>query len=443
MSNRTLALRLTPNCLAYGCIAVLSAGPANAQTITPSGDVASLQAQLATERAALDTQQKTLNAQRQRLDALEDSLLARMHGTGAPQNVAVAGPTDQSTSVPLPPSPPPTGRAGDVQTVGEAPSDQRQVQVAILAEQGGVITKKGRLTVESDLEYARSDRNDVVFRGVEIPEAVLIGVFDINQSRQDVLTAAGVARYGVTNRLEVNARIPYVYRSDASVLAPVANPSMPNAGQIDSPVKNGGLGDIDFGVRYQFTDGRAGFPYLIGGLQVVAPSGTDPFTVPRDTLGNALKAATGAGFWGVSPTLTAILPTDPAVLFGTIGYTVNFGRNINHEIGPALINRVKPGNEPSAAIGIAISLNPRTSVSFGYAQTWSLGTRTRLQSIDPQTGALGDPVSTKSRSLQLGRYLFGMSYRANRRTTINWNVEVGATADAANVRTMLRIPVTF
>lgn len=443
MSERTVYHRLLCAGLMSSCVALIPAGLVNAQAVTSSDDVASLRAQLATERAALDAQQRALNAQRQRLDALGDSLLSRMHGTGALQDVAVASPVDQSTSVPLPPSPPPTGRTGDVQTVGEAPTDQRQVQVAILAEQGGVITKKGRLTVESDLEYARSDRNDVVFRGVEIPEAVLIGVFDINQSRQDVLTAAGVARYGVTNRLEVNARVPYVYRSDASVLAPVANPMSPNAGQTDTPVKNGGLGDIDFGVRYQFTDGRAGFPYLIGGLQIVAPSGTDPFTVPRDSLGNALKAATGAGFWGVSPTLTAILPTDPAVLFGTIGYTVNFARNINHEIGPAFIDRVKPGNEPSAAIGIAISLNPRTSVSFGYAQTWSLGTRTRVQSIDPQTGALSAPVSTTSRSLQLGRYLFGMSYRANRRTTINWNVEIGATADAANVRTMLRIPVTF
>ncbi len=438
-----IAQRLLGVSLAVGWVAGATAGSANAQTTTPSGDIASLEVQIASERAALDAQQKTLNAQRARLDALADSLLARMQGTGAPQDVAVANSGDQSSTVPLPPSPPPTSPPNAVPTVGEAPSDQRQVQVAILEEQGGIITRKGRLTVESDLEYAHSENSDVVFRGIEVPESVLIGVFDINQIRQDVLTAAGVARFGVTNRLEINARAPYVYNSDATVLAPVSDPSNPNAGQIDTPVKNGGLGDIEFGVRYQFTDGHAGFPYLIGGVQIVSPTGSNPFTVPRDALGNALKAATGAGFWGVTPTLTAILPTDPAVLFATVGYTINIGADINRPIGPAFIDRVKPGNEPTATAGIAISLNPQTSVSFGYAQTWAMGTRTRLQTMDPQSGLLSDPVDTTSRSLQLGRYLLGMSYRLNRRTTINWNVEIGATPDAPNVRTMLRIPIIF
>lgn len=438
-----MSRRLMSRSLAFGCGAALAAGSAGAQTIVPASDTASLEAQIATERAALDAQQTALNAQRRRLDALADSLLARMHGTGAPQDVVATTAGDQSTSVPLAPSPPPVGGPGAVPIVGQAPSDQRQVQVAILAEQGGIITKKGRLTVESDLEYAHSQNSTVVFRGIEIPQSVLIGVFDINQIRQDVLTAAAVARFGLTNRLEINARIPYIYNSNATVLAPVANPSTPNAGQITSPVKNGGLGDIEFGARYQFTNGRAGFPYIIGGVQVVSPTGSNPFKIPRDALGNALKAATGAGFWGVTPTLTAILPTDPAVLFATIGYTINLGADINHEIGPAFIDRVKPGNEPSAAIGVAISLNPRTSVSFGYAQTWAFGTRTLLQAIDPQTGALGPRTSTTSRSLQLGRYLFGMSYRANPRTTINWNIEIGATPDAPNVRTTLRIPFIF
>src|SRR5262249_50675202 len=158
----------------------------------------------------------------------------------------------------------------------------------------------------------RADRNRVVFRGIQIPVSVLIGVFDINESRQDVLTAAGVVRFGLTNRLEVNARIPYIYRSDKSGLAPVSDPNAPNAGQLDRPVSNGGLGDIDFGVRYQLTDGTNGRPYLIAGLQAIAPTGSNPFLVPRDALGNQLKAATGAGFWGVSPSVTAILPTDPA-----------------------------------------------------------------------------------------------------------------------------------
>lgn len=422
--------------------------PASAQTVAPvrSDDVGDLRRALADERLELDRQQRLLEAQRARIEALE----ARLNSGNASSGQAVA--TVSPGGVPLPASPPPRPPANvaavpssgaGVQTVGAAPVDQRQVQVAVLSEQGGIITKAGRMTLEGDLEYARADRNQVVFRGVQIPEAVLIGVFDINESRQDVLTAAVVARLGLTSRLEINGRLPFVYRSDKSVLAPVANPSSPNAGQLDSPVTSGNLGDIDFGLRYQVTNGRNGAPYFIAGVQAVAPTGSNPFRVPRDTLGNALKAATGAGFWGLTPNLTIIMPSDPAVLFATLGYTRNFGRNINREIGSALIERVRPGDAPSASAGIAISLNPRTSLSFGYAQTWALGTTTRLRMLSTEDQTPGDAIETKSRDLQLGRFLFGVSYRTSPKTTISWNVELGATDDASDVRTSLRVPFTF
>ena len=433
--------------LATAATSLLTSGRVEAQTLTPDPTMADMRRALADERTELDRQQKLLEAQRARIEALEARL--GNPGAGASQSATLS-----PGGVPLPASPPASPPAATlaqtrqplangVQSVGEAPTDQRQVQVASLSEQGGIITKAGQLTLEADLEYARSDRNQVVFRGVQIPEAVLIGVFDINQSRQDVLTAGIVARLGLTGRLEINGRLPFVYRSDKSVLAPVANPSTPNAGQIDSPVTAGTIGDIDFGLRYQLTNGQNGSPYFIVGVQAVAPTGTDPFAVPRDALGNALRAATGAGFWGVTPNLTAILPSDPAVLFATIGYTRNFGRDINTQIGSAFIERVRPGDAPSASAGIAISLNPRTSISFGYAQTWAFGTATRVRTLNTTDMSLGPATDTKSRSLQLGRFLFGVSYRTSPKTTINWNVEVGATSDAADVRTSLRIPFTF
>ncbi|MFK3888871.1 hypothetical protein [Sphingomonas sp. NPDC079357] len=431
--------------LSLGLIAVPAAAqqpvsPATAAVPAAVDDRDELRRTLAVERQELDRQQRALDEQRARIDRLE----ARLSGGGV-TGAQVAQTALPPGGVPLPASPPPAPPSAgtQVQTVGEAPSDQRQVQVAVLSEQGGIITRAGRATVEVNFEYARADRNQVVFRGVQIPEAVLIGVFDINQSRQDVLTVGTVGRLGLTSRLEINGRLPFVYRSDKSVLAPVANPSEPNAGQLDRPVSGANIGDIDFGLRYQFTDGTNGAPYLIAGVQAVAPTGTDPFRVPRDALGNALKGATGAGFWAVTPNLTAILPSDPAVLFATLGYTYNFARDINRQIGATYIERVAPGSQPSASAGIAIALNPRTSISFGYAQTWALGTKTRVRALNQTTQELSDPVTALSRDLQIGRLLFGVSYRTSPTTTLNWNVEVGATDDAADVRTTLRIPFTF
>jgi hypothetical protein len=104
---------------------------------------------------------------------------------------------------------------------------------------------------------------------------------------------------------------------------------------------------------------------------------------------------------------------------------------------------VTPGGAPAVSLGVAISLNPRTSISLGYAQTVALGTSTRLRTIDPQSGAISDPIDVSTRTLQLGRLLFGVSYRTSPATTINWNVELGATDDATDVRTTLRIPLNL
>ena len=129
-------------------------------TVAPSppavDDAAELRRMLAAERRELERQQRSLDEQRARIDRLA----ARLSGTPA---VADLGTALSPGGVPLPASPPPAppvtiadaappSRTTDrVQTVGEAPSDQRQVQVAVLSEQGGIITKAGRATIELNL----------------------------------------------------------------------------------------------------------------------------------------------------------------------------------------------------------------------------------------------------------------------------------------------------
>ena len=86
------------------------------------------------------------------------------------------------------------------------------------------------------------------------------------------------------------------------------------------------------------------------------------------------------------------------------------------------------------------------ALSLGYAHSWSFGTRTEGRAIQrnlitgPTTSA---PFENRLRDLQVGRLLLGVSYRASPSTTINWNVEIGATQDAPDVRTTLRIPFSF
>lgn len=388
--------------------------------------VEALSAELAAARAEIGRQRQQLDAQEMRLRAIEGRFAAAADASGG---VSPGTATAVASA----------GQARSVETVGEAPAAELQMpEVAVLGEQGSIITRSGQLTAELALEYARADRNRAIFRGIEVVESVLIGVFDINESRQDILTTAASLRYGLSDRLEVGVRMPFVRRSDKSVLAPVAGSTGDDpAATRDSSVNGSGLGDLELSGRYQLASARPGLPFLIGNLQVVAPTGSNPFEVRRDAAGLPLDAATGAGFWGASPSLTAILPSDPAVLFGTLGYTRNFARDVSTTIGDVVIDRVDPGDALSASAGLGISLNQRTSFNLGYAHSWVFGTKTWTR----LAGSTGAPVTAKSRDLQLGRLLFGVTYRVSDRVNVNWAVEVGATEDATDLRTVLRIPL--
>ena len=128
------------------------------------------------------------------------------------------------------------------------------------------------------------------------------------------------------------------------------------------------------------------------------------------------------------------------VLFGTLGYTFNLGKSVDTLIPPVRISYVDPGDAISASAGIGISFNQRTTLNLGYAHSWAFGTLTRTSLLEPTPDWQGMRDAT-SRDLQIGRLLFGVTYRVNDRASLNWSVEMGATEDATDLRTTLRIPI--
>lgn len=428
--------------------------PVTALAASPKRPTTDIRAELAAAKAQIAAQQQALDAQEQRLRALE----ARIVGLQSPAQLAAQGqvaPTNGATGANTRPAPAIAAAQGSaastpgdpasaqqapqapLERVGQAaPGSDRPPEVAVLGSGGSVVTRKGQLTAEFGAEYARADRNQAIFRGVEVVPTVLVGVFNISENSQDIMTVSGSARYGLTDKLELGVRVPFVHRANNIVGAPVGGgATTANAAQ------GTGLGDLELSARYQFVGARGGWPYLIGNMQVVIPTGSDPFNVPRSGSGDELKAATGSGFWGVSPSLTAILPSDPAVLFGTIGYTRNFGRSFGVRIGDAILDYVRPGDALSFSGGIGISLNQRTSINLGYAHSWAFGTRTVTRVVDTSRNVINGPFEATSRDLQIGRFLFGMTYRVSDRASVNWSVEVGATRDATGLRSVLRIPL--
>jgi hypothetical protein len=317
--------------------------------------------------------------------------------------------------------------------VGEAPEMMEPAaEVAALPEGARVLTPTGRLVVETSYEYALTSSNRLVFRGVEIVPGILLGLIDANDVVRDTVVAALNVRYGIMDRMEIEARIPVVYRHDRfTVLSQQVSPTIPAATQVFD-LKGQDLGDIEFGLRYQLNRARTGGAIFVGGIRAKMRTGIGPYDVEYDDNGVATSLGTGSGFWAVEPNLTMLYPSDPVVIFMNVGYIHSFGLNIDKDIGTAHIGQVDPGGAIHASIGFGFALNPEFSFSLGFTNTFIFGT-------DSEIGAL----TTRSNSLESASLTMGLSYVFSPNFTIGGNFEFGVTEDAPDMRVLLRLPFRF
>lgn len=315
-----------------------------------------------------------------------------------------------------------------VAPVGEPPS--RAVPASDLAgvrEVGGVLTPKGVLVVEPQFQYSQSNISRFFFQGVEIAETLLIGLIEATDSDRDTLVASAALRYGVTDRLEVEVRVPVVYRDDR-VIRRVISTQEETRGRLDAF----SVGDIEASARYQINDGSASWPIFVGNLRVKSITGVGPFDVDRDEDGIEQELPTGSGFWAVQPGITAIYPSDPVVFFGNVNYLWHFEMGIDEEIGESFIGDVDPGDVIGVSMGMGLALNERTSFSITYEHNFILKTTTEVNGVD-----------VESETLDVGLLRFGFGYRLKEWLGLNVNLGVGVTEDAPDVTITIRTPIRF
>jgi hypothetical protein len=327
--------------------------------------------------------------------------------------------------------------------VGRAPErDSRPPEVAPIFEQPGVLTPRGKFVFEPSLQFGYSSSNRVAIVGYTIIPALLIGLLDVREVKRNVTTAAITSRFGVTNRFELEARVPYVYRSDSTVSREVLTGTA-----VDRVFEASGkaIGDVELGARYQLNDGGTDKPYYIGTLRVKSRTGKDPFEVVTDCVtrcvgnttgtGLPLQLPTGSGFYSLQPGLTWIFPSDPAVFFGSFSYLHNVKRkNVRRKVSSGedeLLGEVAPGDVVGFNFGMGLALNEKASFSVGYDHN-SIG-RTRQ-------GGKTVPGSVRT---QLGTLLLGYSYRLTDKTTLSVSVGAGLTRDTPDVTLGVKLPVSY
>ena len=378
------------------------------------GPTPSAQMELQQLRTEIETQRKRLEAQQTRLDQLE-AQLSNVRGKGAAPTAAT--PAAPTAAQPLKA---PTG------PVGQAPDTSRPPEVPALVDIRGVLTPRNTVILEPSLQYSHSSNNRVAILGFAVIPAITIGLIDIRSVSRDTFIAALAARYGVTNRFEIEAKVPWIYRNDATVSRPFASPG---ANDALFEASGDGVGDIELAARYQLNQPGPDRPYYVAGLRFKTRTGKGPFEVTTETanaqfLGLQRELPTGSGFYGVQPSLTAIFPSDPAVFFGNVSYLWNVKRDFG-----AVTGTIDPGDAVGFTVGMGLALNDKASFSLGYDHATVFRTK--------QNGV----IIANTTKTQLGSLLFGVSYRLSPKTTFNFTLGAGLTEEAPNVQLTFRLPM--
>jgi hypothetical protein len=402
--------------------------------------------------------------------ALADGvLLSQQRGAGMSMQAPVAQPpvlppAESGVAAPLPPQPRPNQPTlpapGPAQAQTQRPAQQqgqqpqtaqnnqrqepnRPPEVAPIGDQPGVLTQRGTYVLEPSVQYGYSSSNRVALVGYTVIPAILIGLVDVREIKRNTFTTAITGRTGINNRMEVEVKVPYVYRSDATVSRELFTGTAVER-VFDTSGK--GLGDIEVAGRYQLNNGGPDQGYYIAGLRYKSRTGRDPFEVVTDCdrrcigenvtgTGLPLDLPTGSGFHSLQGTLTWLYPSDPAVFFGNLSYVHNFKRSdvtrlVRNGVREPL-GELEPGYVLGFNFGMGLALNDKASLSLGYDHS----TIARMKQN-------GQPVAGSVRT-QLGTLLLGYSYRLSPKRTLNIAVGAGVTRDTPDVTLTLRVPMTF
>ncbi|CAG2141658.1 acetate kinase [Cupriavidus numazuensis] len=469
-----------------GCSTLLLLGGlAHAQTPpdagTPASGLESLQNQITEQAGQLEAMKRAMAEQeaviRELRSVIGNDVLARKRGGAGPgvaptdnatnaataaaaasatQGVpnAVANPQPQQGDQPpqmmaQPQSGQPQQGESSDQTVaadepvGRPPErDTRPPEIAPITDQPGVLTGEGKLVVEPGFQYGYSSNNRVALVGYTVIPAILIGLVDVREVKTTTYLASVALRYGITKRLEIEAKVPYVHSSGSTVSREVFTGTA-----VDNVFNSSGsgLGDVEATLRYQINYGSEKLPYFIGWLRYKSNTGKDPFEVVTDCVtrcvgnttgtGLPLGLPTGTGFQALQPGITWLLPTDPAVFFGTFSYLHNFARN---NVSRTVLNgekeelgKIAPGDIFEFSFGMGLALNEHASFSIGYDQAIIWPTKQNGQTV---------PGSVR---VTQGTLLVGYSYRFNNRYTLNLSVGAGLTRDTPDLQVNVRLPITF
>ncbi len=358
-----------------------------------------------------------------------DAELALLQAPVPPEQPApqapVPLPPDQpapQVPVPVPPEqlPPPAPAPGAAEA--ERPRAEKPREAALL-ERGAILLPMGTLQVEPGLEYDHFSADRVAISGFTIFEAIVIGTIRVDRINRDILIGALTTRFGLLDRLQIDAKAPFIYRRDTEILG-VGTP-----GERERPTQTMDLGDMEGTVSGQAFIGGGALPDVILKLGGRLNTGKSAFEIPTVSVGpgetRLLQPPTGSGFKAVTPGGTLVWRTDPVVFFLGGGYAYSFGRDLGRAFGT-----INPGASIQGLAGLNLAVSERVAVNFTFVDQFTNSTR--------QNG-----VKRPGTSLNDARLVLGTSISLLPSLTLLVSAGVGLTKDSPDFTFTFSLPVTF
>lgn len=420
--------------LAAGGLWPAAAAAQDAPAAATQAEVRTLLAQLEALKASYAVEVRKLRE----LDAQVQALQGRIAGTPAQGNPSPATLDGQSGQVASG-----VAQEGYASTATEAEQAQANVRRSVddVKQQQSALFN-GKLTIENGVTYARYDRKQLTLNGFLALDAIFLGNIAIENVESDSLTYNFAARWGVSPRLTLSADVPYVLRKTIYQKGGAGGSA---AAVAQEETTGSGIGDITLGANYRLFAESGWRPETVLTASITAPTGREPYgmdwrVIERDDddfirFAVPAEQPTGNGVWQAGLGLSMVKATDPAILFGNIGFTHSFPRSFDDiDSDPETTNpgRVALGNAFYFGAGVAFAFNERTSLSISFSDRMAARARTRY--------AGSDWVKIVGSDANAGTLNFGVTHALSPKATFVGVLSIGVTPDAPDFSLTVKMP---
>lgn len=332
---------------------------------------------------------------------------------------AEAAPTATATTEPAAPAatvapaaaPPPANadKAREALTAKEddVTAEKNLEEVFQAAEKQYSLLKSGEMGMSYSFDYGyfRNDRIDIAFN-----DGGSISRFLIEQDAQHSFSNSFSFDYGVWNNLTINARLPLLFKYDSA-----------------KDISGAALGDVSLGLRWQPFALKRGAPVttLFGTFSTA--TGDSPYKINPNT-----DLSSGKGYYATSFGASASKVIDPAVVFGSLSYTMGFDvTDLDQARGNRILTEFHPGDSVSFSMGMAYSLSYDLSISVSYQQSYAFQSEYLFSNGD----FVGSEDST-SASLSSS-----VGVRMSPKRIVNIGLGFGLTEEASDVTIGISLPI--